>query len=57
MFSSIMQKLPIIIAGLMLLIAIIIIFIRSKRVTKSDFFKTAKTVKLLTVWVLILNWK
>ena len=48
-----MQKLPIIIAGLMLLVAIIIIFIRSKRVTKSDFFKTSKTVKLLTVWVLI----
>ena len=53
MFSSIMHKLPLIIVALMLFIAIIVIYFRSKGVSKSDFFKTVKSVKLLTVWVLI----
>ena len=53
MFSSILQKIPFAIAGLMLLIAVITIFVRSKRVTRSEFYKLFKSVKLLTVWVLI----
>ena len=39
MFSSILQKIPLIVAGVVLLIAIITICIRSKHVTKSEFFK------------------
>ena len=53
MFSSILQMIPIIVVGLMLLVSAIMIYIRSKRVTRSEFFKTFKSVKLLTVWVLI----
>ena len=53
MFSSVLQKLPIIAAGVMLLVAVIIIYIRSKNVTRSEFARTLKNVKLLTVWVLI----
>lgn len=53
MLSSILQKIPLLIAGLMLLAAVLTIYIRSKNVTRSEFFKVFKNVKLLTVWVLI----
>ena len=53
MLSSVLQKIPLLIAGLMLLIAVVTIYFRSKNVTKSEFFKILKSVKLLTVWVLI----
>lgn len=53
MFSSILQKIPLVIVGLMLLVAIIMIYIRSKRVTRGEFLKTFKSIKFLTVWVLV----
>ena len=53
MLSSILQKIPLLIAGLMLLVAVLKIYVRSKNVTRSEFFKIFKNVKLLTVWVLI----
>ena len=53
MFSSILQKLPIIAVGVMLLLAVIIIYIRSRNVTRSEAFRIVKSVKLLTLWVLI----
>ena len=53
MLSSVLQKIPLLIAGLMLFIAVVTIYFRSKNVTKSEFFKILKSVKLLTVWVLI----
>ena len=53
MLSSILQKIPLLITGLMLLMAVLKIYIRSKNVTRSEFFKILKNVKFLTVWVLI----
>ena len=53
MLSSILQKIPLLIVGLMLLSAVITIYFRSKNVTRSEFFKIFKNVKLFTVWVLI----
>ena len=53
MLSSILQKIPLVVVCLMLLIAVIVISIRSKRVTRSEFLKTFRSVKLLTVWVLV----
>ena len=52
MLTSVLQKIPLLIAGLMLLLALVKIYVRSKNVTKSEFFKILKSVKLLTVWVL-----
>ena len=53
MLSSVLQKIPLLVVGLLLLIALLVIYVRSKRVTRSEFFKTFRNVKLLTVWVLI----
>lgn len=53
MFSSVLQKIPFIVAGVMLIVAAIIIYVRSKNVTRSDFSRTLKKAKLLTLWVLI----
>ena len=53
MLSSILQKIPLLIVGLMLLSAALTIYARSKNVTRSEFFKIFKNVKLLTVWVLL----
>ena len=53
MLSSILQKVPFAIAGLMLLIAVLTISVRSKNVTRSEFLRTFKAVKPITAWVLI----
>ena len=53
MLSSILQKIPLVIVCLMLLIAVILIYIRSRRVTRSDFLKMFRGIKPLTAWVLI----
>ena len=53
MLFSILQKIPFIAVGIMLIVAGIIIYIRSKNVTKGEFFRILKNVKLLTLWVLI----
>ena len=49
MYSSVLQKIPLAIVALMMLIAMITIYFRSKNVTRSEFFKICKSVKLLTV--------
>ena len=53
MFSSILQKIPLLVVDVMLLVAGILIYVRSRNVTRREFFRTFKSVKLLTVWVLI----
>ena len=53
MYSAILQKIPIAIAGLMLLFAILRIYFRSKNVTKSDFIKILKSTKYLQAGALI----
>jgi hypothetical protein len=42
MFSSLLQKIPILIAGILLLVALLTIYFRSKNVTKSEFVKILK---------------
>lgn len=53
MYASLLQIIPIAIAGLLLLAAIWTIYIRSKNVTKNEFIKILKTTKYFQAWVLI----
>ena len=53
MLSSILHKIPVVIVCLMFLVAVIVIAVRSKRVTRSESLKMFRSVKLLTVWVLV----
>lgn len=53
MFSSLLQKVPILIAGILLLVALLTIYFRSKNVTKSEFVKILKNTKYLSAGVLI----
>ncbi len=53
MFTSLLYKLPALIAGIMLVIGIVVIYIRSKNVTKSDFVKILRNAKYFQAWVLI----
>ena len=53
MISSLLQKLPLAVALLLLIVAILTIYFRSKNVTKSEFFKIFKSTRLISVWILI----
>ncbi len=53
MLISILQKIPFIIVGALLLVAVILIFFRSKKMTKSESIKTFRSIKFFTTWVLI----
>lgn len=53
MYSSLLQKLPIAVAGILLIVAAITIFIRSKNVTRSEFFKIFKNTRCIKAWILI----
>lgn len=53
MFSSLLQKIPILIAGILLLVALLTIYFRSKNVTKREFVKILKNTKYLSAGVLI----
>ena len=44
MLSSILQKIPFIAVGVMLIVAGVIIYIRSKNVTRSEFFRIFKKI-------------
>ncbi len=50
MISSLLQKIPLAVIGLIFLIAILTIYIRSKNVTKSEFYKIFKGARLISVW-------
>ena len=39
MISSLLQKIPLAVVGILLLVAVFKIYFRSKNVTKSEFFK------------------
>ena len=45
MNASLLQKVPLLITGLVLLVAVLTIYIRSKNVTRSEFFKIFKNAK------------
>ena len=53
MISSLLQKLPLAVVGLLLIVATLTIYFRSKNVTKSEFFKIFKSTRLVSVWTLI----
>ena len=53
MYISLLQKLPLVIIGVLFLCAVITIYVRSKNVTHTEFFKLFKSIRLLTVWAVI----
>ena len=53
MLTSILYKLPYAIVGLLLAIAVVTIYFRSRRMTRSEFFKVFKGAKYVQAWVLI----
>ncbi len=53
MISSLLQKIPLAVVGILLLVAVFKIYFRSKNVTKSEFFKIFKSVPLISGWLLI----
>lgn len=53
MYSSLLQKIPIAIVGLVLLSAVLTIYVRSKNVTRSEFFRILKRTKYIQAGVLI----
>ena len=53
MISSILQKLPIAVAGIVLIIAILTIYFRSKNVTRNELVKTFKSAKYVRAWILV----
>lgn len=53
MISSILQKIPLAVVGLLLITAALTIYFRSKNVTKSEFFKIFKSTRPVSVAILI----
>ena len=53
MYISLLHKIPIAIAGLMLLLAVLKIYFRSKNVTRSEFVKIFKSGPYIKAWILI----
>ncbi len=50
---SILHKIPLAIVGIVFLVALLRIYIRSKKITRNEFFKIFKNVKFITAWTLI----
>lgn len=53
MISSLLQKLPLAVVGLLLIVSALTIYFRSKNVTKSEFLKIFKSTRLVGAWILI----
>ena len=53
MYSSVLQKIPTVVAVLFLIIAIMTIYYRSKNVTRSEFKNIFKGAKYIKAWVLV----
>ena len=53
MLTSILYKLPYLIVGIILTVALVIIYFRSRKMTRSEFFKVFKSAKYIQAWVLI----
>ena len=53
MLSSLLQKLPIAVVGLLLIVAAMTIYLRAKNVTKSEFIKIFKSTRILSAGILI----
>ena len=50
---SLLQKIPFVIAGVLLIVAALKIYFRSKNVTRSEFIKILKATQYLQAWVLV----
>ena len=53
MIPSLLQKLPLAVVGLLLVVSALTIYFRSKNVTKSEFLKIFKSTRLIGAWILI----
>ena len=53
MISSLLQKLPLAVVGLLLVVSALTIYFRSKNITKSEFLKIFKSTRLIGAWILI----
>lgn len=53
MISSILQKIPLAIVGVLLIVSALTIYFRSKNVTQSEFFKIFKSARLISAWILV----
>ena len=53
MISSLLQKLPLAVVGLLLVVSALTIYFRSRNVTKSEFLKIFKSTRLVGAWTLI----
>ena len=53
MISSLLQKLPLAVVGLLLVVSALTIYFRSKNVTKKEFFKIFKSTRLVGARILI----
>ena len=53
MISSLLQKIPLVVVGILLIIAVMKIYFRSKNVTKTEFFKIFKKARYFEVWILV----
>ena len=53
MTSSFLQKLPLAVVGILLIVAILTIYFRSKNVTRNEFFKIFKSIRFISSWILI----
>ena len=53
MIPSLLQRLPLAVVGLLLVVSALTIYFRSKNVTKSEFLKIFKSTRLIGAWILI----
>lgn len=53
MISSLLEKLPLAVVGILLVVSALTIYFRSKNVTKSEFLKIFKSARFVGVWILV----
>ena len=55
MITAILEKIPVIIAGLLFVTAVWAIYFRSKHINRAEFVQIFKTAKYVNLWILILS--
>lgn len=55
MYTTILQKIPILLTGLIFAVAALVIYVRSKNVNRNEFIKIFKTAKYFGTWVIVLT--
>lgn len=54
MLTSILQKIPILVIGALLLVSVVIIYFRAKNVNRTEFKQIFKTAEYFSLWVIII---